>query len=87
MVGEFMILKKTSKLLEMMENTGKLDEFLRTLRSNGVQEVTIGEISLKFTHFVSLPAEGVSKFIDTQGDNKLSADEEEELLYYSSGGR
>mgnify|MGYP003632296159 CR=1 FL=1 len=82
-----MILKKPSKLLEMMENTGKLDEFLRTLRSNGVQEITIGDISLKFTHFVSLPAEGVSKFIDAQGDGKLNANEEEELLYYSSGGR
>jgi len=82
-----MIGKKTSKLLEMMENTGKLDEFLRILRANGVQEFTIGEVSLKFTHFVSLPAEGISKFIDTAPERELSADEEEELLYYSAGGR
>ena len=82
-----MILKKPSKLLEMMENTGKLDEFLRTLRSNGVQEFAVGDISLKFTHFVSLPAEGVSKFIDSDPKRELSADEEEELLYYSAGGR
>jgi hypothetical protein len=82
-----MILKKSSKLLELADNTGKLDEFLRTLRANGVQEITVGDVSMKFTHFVSLPAEGVSKFIDTKGDRELNANEEEELLYYSSGGR
>lgn len=81
-----MILKKSSKLLELADNTGKLDEFLRILRSNGVQEITIGDVSMKFTHFVSLPAEGVAKFMDSS-DPKLSADEEEEMLYYSAGGK
>ena len=77
--------KNKAEWFQLIENTGKLDEFLRTLKANGVQEFSIGEISLKFTHFVHLPADSVGKFMSRE-DSKLKEQEEEELLYYSSGG-
>ena len=85
MVGDLVMFKKSAEWFHLSENTGKLDELLRTLRSNGVQEFSIGDISLKFTHFVHIPAEDVGRFMGRE-ESKMSDEEKEEMLYYSSGG-
>lgn len=74
--------KNKVECLQMLENTDKLDTLLKILKANGVQEFSMGGISLKFTHFVHIPAEDVGKFIHKNESDIPS--EEEELLYYSA---
>ena len=74
--------KNKVECLQMLENTDKLDKLLKVLKANGVQEFSMGGVSLKFTHFVHIPAEDVGKFIHKNESGPTN--EEEELLYYSS---
>jgi hypothetical protein len=75
------MLKKEDVCLQMLENPSKLDALLKILKSNGVQEFTMGGVSMKFTHFIHLPAENIGKFIDK---NESKDEEDEELMYYSA---
>ena len=75
------MLKKEDVCLQMLENPSKLDALLKVLKSNGVQEFTMGGISMKFTHFIHLPAEDVGKYMQK---NESKRDEDDELMFYSS---
>jgi hypothetical protein len=77
--------KNKVEWFQLLENTDKLSELLRTFRANGVQEVSIGELTLKFTHFVHIPSEDVSRFTNLK-ESRNVREEDEEMLYYSSGG-
>ena len=69
--------------LQMLENPSKLDALLKVLKSNGVQEFTMGGVSMKFTHFIHLPAEDVGKYMQ-KNESKTNQEEDDELLYYSA---
>jgi hypothetical protein len=75
------MLKKEDVCLQMLENPSKLDALLKVLKSNGVQEFTMGGVSMKFTHFIHLPAEDVGRYIPK---NESKDKEDEELMYYSA---
>lgn len=77
------MLKKEDVCLQMLENPSKLDALLKVLKSNGVQEFTMGGVSMKFTHFVHLPAEDLGKYVQ-KNDDRTSQEEDDELLYYSA---
>ena len=76
--------KNSEKWFQLVENTDKLNEFLKTLRSNGVQEITLGEITLKFNNFLQIAAEDVSRYSNLKEPEKRHEDDED-LLYYSAG--
>tara|TARA_R100001594_G_scaffold126494_2_gene163727 strand:+ start:321 stop:554 length:234 start_codon:yes stop_codon:yes gene_type:complete len=68
--------------LKMLDNPDKLDTLLKILKANGVQECQIGDITLKFTHFVHLPAESVGRFVEK--NDQHAEPEDDDLLYYSA---
>lgn len=77
--------KSKVELLQLLGNTDKLNELLRTLRANGVQEFSAGEMTLKFVQFVHLPSADVGKFSNLKESQNVR-EEDDEMLYYSSGG-
>ena len=75
------MLKKKEECLQMMENPSKLNALLKVLKTNGVQEFTMGDMHVKFTHFVHLPAEDIGKYMQK---NESKEEDDDELMFYSA---